>query len=132
MAIILISSKKRQNKLVGIMTVFLALVLFSIPLVLLNPWLKREPQIPVEETYKPEIKVNIAIIDSQKVKDLVPFTFLQKNFSYTAEDKNGLKVAGRVSAGSQEEAKVNLEKIGLKLLTIEDTVLGRSQPFIPY
>lgn len=130
MAIVLISTKKKQNRWVRTITFLLALVLFSVPLILLNPFWA--PDLEVPQVIKPEIKVDTAMIDSAKVKQLETFTPLQRDFTYAATDASGKQVSGHISAASQEEARLVLLERGLRVVFMKDLVVGRQEPFIPY
>lgn len=130
MAIVLISTKKKQNRWVRTITFLLALVLFSVPLILLNPFWAPDPEIP--QVTKPEIRIDTAMINSKKVKQLETFTLLQRDFTYTALNANGKQVSGHVSAVSEQEAQLALEERGLRVILIKHLVVGRQEPFVPY
>jgi len=89
MAIIFISPKKSQNMLVWTGFVFLALVLAGIAAVLLLPEIKNQVTIvPAKGSYTaPDISINFALLDSEKVKNLQSFNKqIQQNSSVGRTD----------------------------------------------
>ncbi len=76
--------------------------------------------------------LNLDIVDSDKVKNLEPFTQLEVEFAYVVTDKNGQQITGNISAASKDDARTLLEASGFKASSLKEMNLGNSDPFIPY
>ena len=87
---------------------------------------------PPEISGIPEVKINFKVIDSEQVKDLEPFNDLQLEFNYAAKDSNGLEIIGVILSKSKESALLSLQNDGFEVVFIEQTNIGRLEPFIPY
>ena len=133
MAIVFIQSKKRQKVFLWSIITGLVLILFIIPLLIFYPLFVNESQNILEGgVLKPAININFSIIDSPQVKNLEPFLDIVTEFTYIAEDKNGKQVIGKISATGQDDAKILLQEMNLKILHLEESNTGRKEPFIPY
>src|SRR3989338_1164563 len=135
MAIILISPKKRQKTLFGVIILFLILIFIIVFLVIFIQEFKNKiVSIPIEEGVfsSSNIKINFSIVDSDKVKNLETFTKIQEEFTYFAKDKDENQVTGRISAFTKEDALIALEGLGFKEIVLEKSSIGRIEPFIPY
>jgi len=111
------------------------LILFIIPFIIFLPWFNNESKsVFLQETFKPDIKINFNTIDSDQIKNLELFSEAGKEFTYIANDKNGKQVMGKISAISKNEVQTFLEKMGFKVSSIEETsiIIGRKEPFVPY
>lgn len=73
MAIIFPSPKRKQRIFRGITILLLALILFVIPLIIFSPWFNGSKNIILEGIYKPDIKINFDVMDSDFVESLEPF-----------------------------------------------------------
>ncbi|MEK7124545.1 MAG: hypothetical protein AAB877_02590 [Patescibacteria group bacterium] len=134
MAIIFISPKKRQRKLIIAVTALLSLIVIAVFFTTFFPEIRdRIISIPVTEVSDvPEIKINFNAVNSEQVKNLELFEEIKTDFSYTAKDKNGLQVAGTIVAISKNSALRTLRDSGLEVLTIQQANIGRKEPFSPY
>lgn len=134
MAIVFKQSKKIQKILFWNITAGMLLILFVISLVVFPPYFKSGPKIIFEgATPKPDIRINFSIIDSERVRDLEPFSGIMTEFIYIVREKSGRQLSGKILAKNQEEAEILLIESGLEILNLEErTSLGKSQPFVPY
>ncbi len=134
MAIVLISPRKRQKAVIWAIASLAVLMLLGASLFIFFPMFTNQINtIPDTGTYiTPDIKLNFSIIDSNQVKNLTPFSIIETEFAYTAQDKNGKQVVGKISADDQESAKKSLEAIGLTVSNLQEINAGRSDPFVPY
>lgn len=80
----------------------------------------------------PELKIDFAAIQSDKIKNLEPFLVIGTEFLYTASDKDNKEVQGKVSATNAEEAVQILEKMGLKVTDLQEVKAGKEEPFSSY
>ena len=134
MAIIFISPKKKQKIFIWLISIALILFLVTILFIIFSPGFKNETaSIPIQDVlYNPSARINFDIMDSSLVKNLDLFEGMQTEFDYAAQDQNGNNAGGKVLALNQEDAKSILEKMGLKVLTLKESNIGRSDPFVPY
>ena len=133
MAIVLISSQKRQKIFLWSIATLSVLILSVIPLIIFSSWFINQPKNIIQEgILRPDLRINFNIIDSDQVEDLEPFSGAVTEFTYVVEDKNGRQLVGRVLAVSQDDAKALLEGVGLKVFSLQETNIGREEPFVPY
>ena len=135
MAIVFISPKKKQAIFFEIMTGVLVLFLLAVSSIVFLPEIKNRLNYvpPYQELSSlPAVKINFDIIDSDKVKKLEPFSLIETEFSYVAQDQDGKAVAGKVSAISKKDAQKSLESAGLKFIIFQNANASRSDPFTPY
>ena len=81
---------------------------------------------------KPKANIDMGIFDSDQFKRLQPFTEINTQYSYKALTKSRKQTSGFISAVSIDEAKANLESMGLTVTEIKEVEIGRTNPFIPY
>ena len=133
MAIILVSSKKKKKMFLTIVILSLIFVLFIISLIIFPPSFGGEPKmISREKIIRPDITINFNVLDSEQVSGLETFVDIKTEFAYTAEDKDGTKVQGSLQSLNKNEVKATLEQSGLKVLTVQEVLLGKNEPFAPY
>ncbi len=110
----------------------LIFLLFVISLVVFPPQLPGEKQTQVPSNMS-DLTVNLGILDSQQMKNLELFSHsAQTEFTYTATDKKGKKVTGKISATDENAARTMLTEKGLVVTGIKGQTIGKSQPFLPY
>ena len=134
MAIVLISPQKRQKTFIWIASSLAVLVLLAIAFFIFAPMLSNNlNNIPDTGNYiTPDIKLNFSIVDSAQVKNLEPFNKIEMEFAYVAQDKSGKQVVGRISAADQDGARKSLEAMGFTIVSLQESNLGRINPFVPY
>lgn len=81
---------------------------------------------------KPKISINMDVFDSEEFKNLQPFTELRMQFQYKANTTEGEQVSGFVQAVSAKEAREILAEAGMVVLELEESGIGRENPFTPY
>lgn len=72
------------------------------------------------------------VFDSEEFKNLQPFTELRMQFQYKANTTEGEQVSGFVQAVSAKEAREILAEAGMVVLELEESGIGRENPFTPY
>lgn len=129
-AVVFISPKQRQKTfLAGIAAGFLVFVaLVSLWVFLAGP--KEVSSGLVFNT--PKVSIDLKILDSAEFQKLDSFGRMPLQFRYTAVNQKKQSVSGFVSAVSREEALEKLVAMGLEVGSIEETEVGRSNPFEPY
>ena len=134
MAIVFISPKRRQRIFFRGILAFLILLLFIISLIIFPSQFKNETQdIPTKVVFDtPGVVINFESIDSDQVKNLEPFLGVQIEFNYIAQDKDDKQVVGKISATTKDDAKILLEGMGFKVSSLQESNIGRNEPFIPY
>ncbi len=81
---------------------------------------------------RPDIVINMSILDSDSVKNLQPFVVVQIQFAYVVEDQSGKQIIGNILADSQDNAKNILEDAGYKVLNVMLADAGKNNPFASY
>ncbi len=135
MAIIFSLPQKKQKIFRNIIAILLVLILFIIPFVIFSSssWFNVKPKnIILEVISRPDVNINFSVIDSDQVKNLEPFPEIEIEFNYIGQDKNGKKVKGEILAVNKDDALIILEKIGIKVSSLEESSVGRKEPFAPY
>lgn len=134
MAILFTSPKKRRRIFLWSITLLLILLLFMISLIIFPPQFRNELQSTVPEGVFDMLntKINFNIMDSNQVKNLDPFEDVETEFTYIAQDKDGKQITGRISAVSKIKAESILEEMGFKVFSLQESDIGRNEPFIPY
>lgn len=113
----------------GITAVFLLfLIIIALMVFLAQP----QPVAPELVFNKPKININFDVLDSEQFKNLLPYSQMELQFTYSATTKDGKTVAGLVSASSIEEAREIVEGIDLNIIEIKEVEIGRENPFMPY
>lgn len=130
MAVVFISPKKKQQMFfIGITTTFFLALIFIALLVFLS---QPQPVAPELVFNKPKININFDVLDSEQFQNLLPYTQMEMQFTYTAAAKDGKIVNGLISAVSVEEARKILEEMDLTVGDIKEVEIGRENPFTPY
>lgn len=130
MAVVFISPRKKQRIFfIGITATFLLILVFITFFVFMSQPQQVAPGLVFN---KPKVNINFKILDSGLFKELLPFNEMQRQFAYTAENKNGELKSGFVSASSVEEARKILETLDLTVKDIREAEAGRENPFEPY
>ena len=130
MAIVFVSPKQRQKMFFLGITILFLMVLSVIGTIVF--FSKPEP-VPVEQVFiKPKIEINFEVLDLEQVKGSLLMGRVQKEFSYLGQTDKKEQRSGSIFAASIEEAKKILEDSGLTSITLEEVLIGRSNPFVPY
>ena len=88
---------------------------------------------PAEQVFvKPKIEINFEVLDLQQVKGSLLMGRVQKEFVYQSITDKNKQESGSIFAASMEEAKKILEDSGLLSITLEEVLIGRINPFVPY
>lgn len=134
MAIVFISPQKKQRMFFITIATLFVLILFILSLITFIPKIEDKfKNIPENGDMSiSDIKINFGMVDSEKVKKMELISEVGKEFNYTAQGRDNKKVAGKISATDVNSAQKTLETMGFKVLTIEETAIGRSNPFFPY
>ncbi|MBI2050086.1 MAG: hypothetical protein HYT35_01355 [Candidatus Staskawiczbacteria bacterium] len=130
MAIVFVSPKQRQKVFFLGITVLFLLVLFVVGAIV---FFAKPLPAPVEQVFvKPKININLEVLDLEQVKGSALMGRVQREFIYQAVgDKNEQK-SGSIFVASIEEARKILEDSGLLSITLQEALVGRSNPFAPY
>ncbi len=130
MAVVFISPKQRQkNFLMAIAGGLLLFLVFAFVGIFFT-----EPN-PTQETLvfnKAKVDINMSVFNSERFKNLVPFTQMENQYSYVATNADGKQESGSISASSEPMAITKLQSAGLKVVKIEKIEIGRENPFAPY
>lgn len=130
MAVVFISPKKKQRRFfMAALTVFLFLLAAIAFLVLLS-----QPKSPPPEVVfnKPKVNLDTKVFESEQFKSLQLFAELKMQFAYTAVTSENRNTSGIIFAVSEDEAREKLEDSGMTVISIEQYIMGRENPFIPY
>jgi len=130
MAVVFISPQKRQQMfLIGIISAFALFVTIVALLVFLSQPEKVAPELVFN---KPKVSINFESFTSDQFKNLQPFVEMQTQFDYSALTKDNNQVDGSIFAANIDEAKKNLQDMGLTITDIKQAEVGRLNPFAPY
>ncbi|MBX4200951.1 hypothetical protein KW786_02365 [Candidatus Parcubacteria bacterium] len=134
MAIVFVSARNKQNAFFWGIAVLLVLFLGMISLIVFLPeFLNMPSEVPPSMTYQsPNTNVDLRILNSDTLTNLEPFNVMEATFSYTVTNAAGKKTTGTISAASREEAQSRLEGSGFKVESLEETKVGRANPFVSY
>lgn len=130
MAVVFISPKQRQKFFfIGITAIFL-LFIISVSLLV---FLSEPTQAPQTVTLnKSKVNIDMSIFDTDQFKRLQPLTEMKIQYSYKATTKDNKTKTGTISAASEEDARILLEKKGLTNPVLKEVKIGRKNPFTPY
>jgi len=130
MAIVFISPQKRKKLLIHFITVGFAMVLVAVALIF---FLRVPKPIESEKVFKPpEIEINLDVLKSEHLTALRLFEMrVKKEFIWQARDENNQPQEGKILTVSVEEAKKRLGEFGLKDIEVQESKIGRENPFIP-
>jgi hypothetical protein len=129
-AIVFISPKQRQKMFFLGITILFLLILVVISL---SVFFARPKVVPVEQVFKkPKIDINFKVLDSEQIKSIELMGEIETQFSYQAKTDKGKTVSGKISAISKEKAQKALEEINLTQITLQESQIGRENPFVPY
>jgi len=130
MAIVFVSPKQRQRMfftaILAITGLFVAA--FSLVVFLAKPSASPDKVV----LNRPKVDVNIAILDSERVKSFLQVEKMELSFRYSAKTKTGQKKTGILSASSEEEARQMLGKLGYLDISVKEATSGRLNPFTRY
>lgn len=130
MAIVFVSPRQKQRLfLTGIIALFV-LILITISLFVFLS--KPNSSILSQSFKKPDIKVNLAVLDSDQLKYFSVAEKVDQQFIYKATATDGKIVNGKILAVSEVQAEEKLRNMNLSNITIEGTAPGRVNPFIIY
>lgn len=129
MAIVFTSPKKKQRFLLWIIIIFIIFVLFAVFLIAFPFELGMKN---TEVFMVPDVKINFDVFNSNQVNSLETFEGPKTDFDYTAVNKNGSRVLGKVSALTESDARNILGKTGLTVIELKPVTTQRSEPFTPY
>ena len=86
--------------------------------------------VPSQEfSYLSGIKIDSDLLDSQQVNTLEDFENVKMIFNYVAKDQNGRQLSGQIEATTKDQAQQMLEVRGFNVLTLQEQVIGRPNPF---
>jgi regulator of protease activity HflC (stomatin/prohibitin superfamily) len=130
MAVVFISPKQRQRVFfLGITVLFLLFLLaVSLGVFLAKP----KEVLPTMVFNRPKVDINMGIFDSPQFKALQPFSEMQIQYAYTATTKEGQQKTGFITAVSVDAAQEILKSSGLTVNSMQETEIGRENPFVPY
>jgi len=130
MAVVFISPKQRQKMFfLGITVIFLLFLAFISLAVFFS---KPKQSSTVLVFNKPKVSIDMTVFDLDQFKNLQPFTEMQIQFFYSAVTKEKASVTGYITAASMEDARKVLENMGMRILNLKETEIGRDNPFEPY
>ena len=134
MAIVLTSQEKNGKKLIVYGGVLVVVILLGVLLFMFLPGLLNTAPaaVPQVSFNKPDVIINLGVLESEKVKNLQPFTPVQTEFTYTVKTAAGKQVSGNISAASQDDAQSQPQAAGYTVITVSATPVGRSDPFVSY
>lgn len=134
MAIVFISPQKKQRMFFITIATLFVMVLFILSLITFIPKIEDKlKNIPENGALNiPDVKINFGTVDSEKVRNMELIREVEREFNYTVQGKDGKQISGRILAPDANGAQKSLEIMGFKILTIEEAVAGRSNPFAPY
>ena len=80
---------------------------------------------------KPKVNINFDLLDADEFKNLQEFQEMETRFSYEAK-KDGQEYSGFITAPSIEEAMARLKEMGYEVDKLEESEVGRENPFESY
>jgi len=131
MAILLTSAKRGQKNFILVISTILVIALTAIMIVVFLPEVRSGFTIvPSQEfSYLSSIKIDSDLLDSQQVNTLEDFENVKMIFNYVAKDQNGRQLSGQIEATTKDQAQQMLEVRGFNVLTLQEQVIGRPNPF---
>lgn len=130
MAIVFISPRQRQK--VFFMGITAAVLLFLV-IIALSVFFAKPKEIAPELVFnKPKVNIDFTALDSDRFKELEPFSEMEMQFSYSAVTKKGKNVTGIISAVSENAAAEILKGMDLTVIEVKEAKIGRENPFTPY
>ncbi len=130
MAVVFISPKQRQKMFFLGITIAFLLFLFVI---FLGVFMAEPSENSLVVVFnKPKVNIDMRVFSTEQFKNLQPFSEMQTQYSYKANDKNNKERTGFITAVSMEAAKVDLESRGLIVIELKEVETGRLNPFTPY
>jgi len=130
MAVVFISPKQRQKAFfIGITIILLLfLVATSFGVFLSSP---KEVQTAMVFN-RPKVSIDMSVFDSPEFQGIQAFPLMKPQFSYTATTKDNKPQEGFIVADSIDQAKKQLEDMGLRITQIKPVEVGRNDPFVRY
>ncbi len=134
MAIVFISPQQKQKTIIKIIVGLLALLLVAGSLVIFIPKFINAPaKAKIKVSFaKPDVIINLDIINSEKVKNLNLFSNLETEFVYVVKNQQGNLITGNIVALTPFDAQKLLEESGFKVVSLKEINIGRSEPFTSY
>lgn len=133
MAILFKQSKRKERIFIWSIIIFVITVLFLISLVMFPPFQKVLPPSENGISSQYDAKIDLGLMDSEQVKNLYVFLEGVKiDFSFIAQDKNGKRVTGNISALDKDEAMSLLIAKELTVVSITELYSIKNDPFSPY
>jgi predicted tellurium resistance membrane protein TerC len=130
MAVVFISPKQRQKAFFLGITIILLLFLVAMSF---GVFLSKPSEVSTVMVFnRPKVDIDMNIFDSAEFQEIQPFPVMKPQFSYTATTKDNKSQEGFISADSIEQAKKQLEDMGLRIIQIKPVEPGRTDPFVRY
>ena len=130
MAVVFISPKQRQK--VFFMGITVMLLLF-LAVSFFGVFVAAPKEAPTTIVFnEPKVSIDMGVFNLDQFQQLQPLPGMKPQFSYRATNKDKSVINGFITADSVDDAKANLEGMGLTVSQIEEVVAGRDNPFIPY
>ena len=130
MAIVFVSPKKKQ------ITFFVSIggfFLFILILIALIVFLSKPAVVSEGEIFKkPNININLSVLDSNELKSLFPLDPVQYVFFYQANTEKGKSASGKITATDEDDAKAKLTDMKLSNIEVQKELTGRDNPFDVY
>src|ERR1043166_4170646 len=119
MAIVFISAKDNQKVFFGGITALMIAFLVIVFSVVLLPEIISKNTAPKVIPPDATITVDLSKADSPEVKNLTPFSGVQTQFSYIAQDASGKTIGGTIMAADETSAKSSLKDMGLTVISLQ-------------
>lgn len=130
MAIVFVSPRRKQIIFSALIVSVFILIIIVIALIIFLS--KPTPVLESQVFKKPNININLSVLDSDELKALTPMPEMEYNFIYQASDKSGKVVVGNVLAVLEKEAIAKLEAMDLHGISVVKEQTGRDNPFGVY
>lgn len=130
MAIVFVSPRKRQITFFASIAVFFLFVVIIISLIVFLS----KPTVVLEDQVfkKPNIALNLSVLDSNELKALILIDQVQYDFIYEAITDKGKSITGKISALSEDDAISKLEAMKFTNIKASQEPVGRDNPFSIY
>lgn len=127
MAIVFVSPRRRQTIFFASVAVFFTLFVIVVALIV---FFAKPKKVSEQVAFKrPNIQINLSVLDSNELKVLLPLDPIQYNFIYQATQKDGKSASGKILAVDQADATAKLSAQNLIVNKIEQESPGRENPF---
>ncbi|MCX6720936.1 MAG: hypothetical protein NTW11_03985 [Candidatus Staskawiczbacteria bacterium] len=130
MAVVFISPRQRQKMFfLGITAMFLLLLV----VISLGVFMSKPSGGSFAVVFnRPKVNIDMSVFSTDQFKNLLPLPEMQIQYNYTATDQNKKQKSGFIMSVSIDQAKADLEAIGLVVNDIKEAEIGRTNPFTPY